>query len=112
MVLTAPTVVAHEDCQILTSKGSFYFAKAFAEESVESTETDALHYIASATKLVTTVAVMQCVEKGLLDLDANIAKVLPEWENPQVLTGFEEDDRPIFRPSTKPMTLRQVFIFA
>lgn len=94
---------------MLTSEVSFHYAKAFAEPSNDSAEIDAVHYIASATKLVTTVAVMQCVENGQLDLDANIAKVLQEWETPQVLEGFDEDDRPLFRPSTKPITLRQVF---
>lgn len=72
-------------------------------------ETDAVHYMASCTKLVTTVAVMQCVERGQLDLDADIANILPEWENPQILTGFDENEEPIFRPSTKSITLRQVF---
>ncbi|KAH6685114.1 beta-lactamase/transpeptidase-like protein [Plectosphaerella plurivora] len=86
--------------------GSFHYAKSFEDGLDDATGTDAVHYIASATKLVTTIAVMQCVERGLLDLDADVAKVLPEWENPQVLTGFTEDDQPIFRPSTKPITLR------
>ncbi|KAM3538629.1 hypothetical protein ARSEF1564_008459 [Beauveria bassiana] len=71
-------------------------------------ETDAVHYLASSTKLITTIAVMQCVERGLLDLDANVAQVLPEWEAPQVLTGFDDDDQPIFRPSTKVITLRHL----
>lgn len=86
--------------------GSLRYAKAFGEESIESTDTDAVHWVASSTKLVTTVAVMQCVERGLLDLDADIANVLPEWESPRILTGFNENDEPIFRPATKPITLR------
>ncbi|KAH7113123.1 beta-lactamase family protein [Dactylonectria estremocensis] len=88
--------------------GSFHYAKAFGEESNDNMETDGVHLIASATKLVTTVAVMQCVERGQLDLDADIAKILPEWEKPQVLTGFNENDEPIFRPSTKAITLRHL----
>lgn len=49
---------------------------------------------------------MQCVERGLLDLDEDIANVLPEWDSPRILTGFDEDDNPIFWPATKPVTLR------
>lgn len=90
----------------LIDPGSFHYAKAFGEASVESTDTDAVHWVASSTKLVTTVAVMQCVERGLLDLDADIANVLPEWKNPRILTGFDENDNPTFRPATKPITLR------
>ncbi|RNJ59764.1 hypothetical protein D7B24_001489 [Verticillium nonalfalfae] len=81
---------------------------AFGEEVDDITETDAVHLIASATKLVTTVAVLQCVEKGLLDLDADVSKILPEWENPQILTGFDENDGPLLQPSEKAITLRQV----
>jgi CubicO group peptidase (beta-lactamase class C family) len=65
-----------------------------------------VHWVASFTKLVTTVAVMQCVERNLLDLDADIANVLPEWENPRILTGFDQDSNPIFRSATKSITLR------
>ncbi|KAI9932600.1 hypothetical protein ASPWEDRAFT_55661 [Aspergillus wentii DTO 134E9] len=88
--------------------GSLHYAKAFGGESVDSTDTDAVHWVASCTKSVTTVAVMQCVERGLLDLDADIANVLPEWESPRILTGFDENDNPIFRPATKPITLRRM----
>lgn len=69
-------------------------------------ELDAVHYLASSTKLITTVAVMQCVESGQLDLDADIATVLPKWQNPRVLTGFDDADQPVFRPSNKFITLR------
>ncbi|KAL4986246.1 beta-lactamase/transpeptidase-like protein [Aspergillus falconensis] len=90
------------------NQGSLHYAKAFGEASVESTDTDAVHWVASCTKFVTTVAVMQCVERGLLDLDRDIANVLPEWESPRILTGFDENDNPIFRPATKPITLRRL----
>ncbi|KAF6813576.1 transesterase, partial [Colletotrichum musicola] len=56
----------------------FYYAKAFGEERNDTTYTNALHYLASATKIITTVAVIQCVERGQLRLDENFAKVLPE----------------------------------
>ncbi|KAH6975726.1 beta-lactamase family protein [Ilyonectria destructans] len=92
----------------INKDGSFHYAKAFGEESNDNMETDAVHYMASCTKLVTTVAVMQCVERGQLDLDADIANILPEWENPQILTGFDENEQPIFRPSTKNITLRHL----
>ncbi|GKZ93432.1 hypothetical protein AnigIFM59636_006504 [Aspergillus niger] len=88
--------------------GSLHYAKAFGEESIESTDTDAVHWVASCTKLVTTIAVMQCVERGLLDLDGDVANVLREWASPQILTGFDENDNPIFRAATKPITLRRM----
>ncbi|KAH7025323.1 beta-lactamase/transpeptidase-like protein [Macrophomina phaseolina] len=92
----------------INKDGSFHYAKAFGEESADLTSTDAVHWIASCTKFVTSIAVMQCVERGQLDLDADIAVVLPEWKDPQILTGFNEKDEPIFRPATKVVTLRHM----
>jgi CubicO group peptidase (beta-lactamase class C family) len=51
---------------------------------------------------------MQCVEKGLLDLDADISTILPEWKDPKILTGFSEKNEPQFRPAKRPLTLRYV----
>jgi CubicO group peptidase (beta-lactamase class C family) len=70
---------------------------------------DSTMWFASCTKLLTTVAAMQVVEKGLVDLDEDITRVLPEWKDPQILTGFEEETgKPILKPSKNKMTLRSV----
>ncbi|PCD22020.1 hypothetical protein AU210_015822 [Fusarium oxysporum f. sp. radicis-cucumerinum] len=49
---------------------------------------------------------MQCVEKGLLELDSDISTVFPEWKDPQILMGFNEKNEPTFGPATKAITLR------
>ncbi len=54
--------------------------------------------IASMTKPVTTVAVLQLVEKGLIDLHAPITQYLPELKNIKVLTGFTEDGNMALEP--------------
>ncbi|KAJ5274447.1 hypothetical protein N7497_005052 [Penicillium chrysogenum] len=86
--------------------GSFHYAKCFNGDSVESSRADDVHWIASTTKFITSIAVMQCVERGLLDLDADISSILPEWKDPQILTGFDEKNEPQFRPAKRPLTLR------
>ena len=64
-------------------------------------------WLASCTKFFTTVAVMQCVEKGLLKLDEDVTSILPELKKMEILKGFEEDtQKPILVPSTKEITLR------
>lgn len=93
---------------IVNDQGSFHYAKAFGEDLADIADTDAVHWIASATKFLTTIAVMQCVERGLLDLDADISNVLPEWQDAQILTGFNEKDEPIFRAANNAITLRLV----
>src|ERR1700760_4549214 len=49
---------------------------------------DTIFRIASMTKAVTSVAAMQLVEQGKLDLERPIGDVLPELSAPQVLEGF------------------------
>ncbi|OAP58562.1 hypothetical protein AYL99_07652 [Fonsecaea erecta] len=53
---------------------------------------DTLTWIASQTKLVTSVAVMQIVEKGLIGLDDDVRDVLPVLKDLKVIVGFEGDD--------------------
>jgi CubicO group peptidase (beta-lactamase class C family) len=67
-------------------------------------------WLASCTKLATTVAALQCVERGLFSLDstADIARLLPEWSNPQIL-AFEEDNiTPRLVPAKEKITLRRL----
>jgi hypothetical protein len=35
------------------------------------------------------------------NLDADISSILPEWKDPQILTGFDEKNEPQFRPAKR-----------
>jgi CubicO group peptidase (beta-lactamase class C family) len=74
---------------------------------------DATMWLASCTKLIGTIAALQCVEVGLLDLDKDISAILPELGQLQILKGFEQGpdgkDKPILVENTKAITLRCVF---
>ncbi|KAH7071082.1 beta-lactamase/transpeptidase-like protein [Paraphoma chrysanthemicola] len=80
----------------------------FGKEFDDYAGSDGVHWLASSTKLVTTIAVMQCVERGQLDLNTDIANLLPEWKDPKILTGFNEKNEAIFKPATKAITLRNM----
>jgi CubicO group peptidase (beta-lactamase class C family) len=74
---------------------------------------DTVCWIASCTKLMTTIAVMQCVEKGLLNLDDDVSEThLPEFKDAQVLLKVENDasgsPQPTFTKSHGKVTLRYV----
>ena len=69
---------------------------------------DSVFWIASMTKAITSTAAMQLVERGKLDLDSSIAKVLPELADRQVLEGFDADGEPKLRPAKRPITLRHL----
>lgn len=99
----------HPVTNLVFHPGSIHFAQTFCDdESADKKEKDAVHWIASCTKFVTTVAVMQCVERGQLRLDDDISTVLPEWKDPKVLIGFDDKDQAQFRPARRSITLRCV----
>ena len=61
---------------------------------------DTIFRLASMTKAVTSVAAMQLVEQGRLQLDQPIGNVLPELSAPQVLEGLMMPERRVCgRPS-------------
>ncbi len=63
--------------------------------------------IASMTKMVATVAALQQVERGNLDLDAPVEQYRPEFADLQVLDGFDGDE-PRLRPPATKATVRQL----
>lgn len=63
--------------------------------------------IASCTKIITTIAVLQCVERGQFGLDEDVSTVLGELQDLKVLKGFEEGTgNPILVPAKNRITLR------
>jgi methyl acetate hydrolase len=69
---------------------------------------DTIFSIASMTKLLTSVAAMQLVERGRIKLDEPAARIDPELGSPQVLDGFDSQGMPQLRAARKPITLRHL----
>ena len=69
---------------------------------------DTVFSIASMTKLLTSVAAMQLVERGRLKLDEPAARIDPTLGSPQVLDGFDAQGTPQLRAARKPITLRHL----
>ena len=71
--------------------------------------TDAIFRIASMTKPVTSVAAMQLVERGLVDLDAAAADYLPVLRQALLVDEFDtENSTYALRPPRTPITLRHL----
>ena len=68
---------------------------------------DTMFRIASMTKMVATVAALQLVERGELDLDDTIETYLPEFGELQVLEGFDGEAPRMRAPASK-ATVRQL----
>ena len=56
--------------------------------------TDTVGWIASMTKAITSVAAVQCVERGKLTLDTPASAIVPAIAEAQVLTGFDAAGNP------------------
>jgi len=69
---------------------------------------DTVGLIASMTKALTSVAVLQLLEQNRLDLDSPASKWLPALADIQVLDGFAADGRPRTRAPKRPLTMRHL----
>jgi CubicO group peptidase (beta-lactamase class C family) len=85
---------------------------AFGRRDVENGPAmtpDTVFRIASMTKAVTSVAAMQLVEEGRLDLDSPVPDLgEPALNAPQVLEGFDRAGKPRLRPTKHPITLKHL----
>ncbi|KAI0008430.1 beta-lactamase/transpeptidase-like protein [Xylariaceae sp. FL0662B] len=60
------------------------------------------------TKLHTSIAIMQLVERGLVTLDEDVSHLIPSFGEQGVLTGFTDDGAPLTRKRRNPITLRRL----
>jgi CubicO group peptidase (beta-lactamase class C family) len=85
---------------------------AFGKRAIDGEQAmtlDTVVWIASMTKAITSIAAMQCVERGQISLDEPLANTLPELNEIQVLEGFDETSgAPKLRPPRRPITLRHL----
>jgi methyl acetate hydrolase len=94
------------DARGLVYQGAF----GLAETGIGRAMTlDAIFRIASMTKPVTTVALLQLVEAGRLNLDDPAADYLPALANPTVAESFDlRTGACRLRPAASPITVRQL----
>jgi len=70
---------------------------------------DTVFWIASFTKLVTSIAAMQLVDEGRLSLDQTVAGILPDFADLPILEGFDAAGAAVLRPPTDAPTVRHLF---
>ena len=87
------------------------YLRAFGQRSAADPApmmADTLFWIASFTKLVTTVAALQLVDEGRLDLDRTVASILPDFADLPILEGHDADGKAIVRAATDAPTVRHL----
>jgi methyl acetate hydrolase len=93
-----------------TDKGVLYEG-AFGVRVLDQSTTmtlDTVFRIASMTKAITSVAAMQLVEQGKLELEEPVPNIDPALGFPLVLDGFDAGGAPRLRPAKRPITLRHL----
>src|SRR6185503_4875542 len=102
-----PGVVA-----IVIDRDKVLYHEAFGKMNVAQNKAmakDTIFRIASMTKAVTSVGVMQLVEQGKIGLDDPVAKYLPRLASPQVFSKVDEQAGTYeTKPATRPITIRQL----
>lgn len=97
---------------LLIFVGDTIYSGAHGSQNFSKTEPmaiDTAGFIASMTKLMTSVATMQIIEKGLVGLDDDLGAIVPELGNREILVSFDEATKtPTFEKPTNPITLRFV----
>lgn len=68
---------------------------------------DTVYWIASATKVLTALCAIKCVDQGLISLDEDVLPHLPELEQQQVREGFGTENFKLV-PRQGYVTLRQL----
>jgi len=93
-------------------KGNVVYNKAFGQKSMDGNDPykkDDIFRLASMTKAVTTVSIMQLYEQGKLGLDDPIFYYIPEFAKPVVLDEYNAADTSYTSvPANKPITIRHL----
>ncbi|KAI0912699.1 beta-lactamase/transpeptidase-like protein [Ustulina deusta] len=96
-------------------KDNLSYSKAFGVGSLQEPldqkrlDVDSTMYIASCTKLMTSIAAMQCVERGLVTLDEDVRPVLHELQDIDIIKkDGGHKDKLLTSKNVSPITLRQL----
>src|SRR6185436_1255366 len=97
---------------VVVGKDGVLYHEAFGKSRTISNTpmaNDTIFNMASMTKPVTSVAIMMLVDEGKLTLDDDVAKYLPKYKNPLVISTFNETDATYeTRPARRPITIRHL----
>ncbi|KAJ7134446.1 beta-lactamase/transpeptidase-like protein [Mycena epipterygia] len=69
---------------------------------------DTVFWLCSQTKLITSIAAMQLIEQGKIELDTYVEQILPELANPVIVTGYDDAGKPLTTPAKSKITFGQL----
>lgn len=98
---------------VIVVKGNqvaYYKGHGYSNLSTKKTmPADAIFRIASQTKAITSLGIMQLFEQGKLGLDQNISDFIPEFKNPKLIKTFNATDSSYTTtPAKREITIRDL----
>lgn len=103
--LIGAVVIVVKDNQVAYYKGIGY-ANLAAKKPMPA---DAIFRIASQTKAITSLGIMQLFEQGKLGLDQKISDFIPEFKNPKLVKSFTPSDSSYTTtPARREITIRDL----
>ncbi|KAJ7857678.1 beta-lactamase/transpeptidase-like protein [Mycena olivaceomarginata] len=83
--------------------------KVLGDPLSDRLDENAVFWICSQTKLITSIAAMQLIEQGKIQLNTLAREILPELANPIIVTARDADGKPTATASAKnPITFGQL----
>src|SRR6185436_3312414 len=103
--LVGAVVIVVKDNQVAYYKGHGYSNLS----TKKPMPADAIFRIASQTKAITSLGIMQLFERGKLGLDQNISDFIPEFKNPKLIKSFNRLDSSFTTmPAKREITFRDL----
>lgn len=96
---------------LVARNGNVVFQKTYGLRNLDGNrpvERDTIFRIYSMSKAITSAAVLMLVDEGKIDLDAPVAKYLPEFAEMKVLDGDQVSDGKTERPAKSLITVRDL----
>ncbi|KAH7420158.1 beta-lactamase/transpeptidase-like protein [Cadophora sp. MPI-SDFR-AT-0126] len=93
------------------AKGTFTYQHAFGPKNPHSNDHVDLNttfILASCTKLMTSIAALQCVERGLIGLDDDVSNILTELRDVLILKECEPGKEIVYEKPGTAITLRHL----
>lgn len=110
--LSKLTVVPQISAADLPNAGKFQDSSSFGVRSLQRSQEpltqDTPMWIASFTKLMTTIAVLQCVEERKFSLDTDVTSILYELKDLEISTDFDESAEPTLKQKDGRITVQLV----
>ncbi|TVR19489.1 MAG: class A beta-lactamase-related serine hydrolase [Balneolaceae bacterium] len=99
---------------LIARDGAIVLEQSWGWQNVEDEHPMEIHHlfrIASMTKAITSFAILQLYDEGLLEFDDAVEMYIPEFADPTVLTSFDRESGSYeFRPASRSITLHDLLL--